>query len=507
MDHLQDNKRIAKNTLMLYVRMFLIMGVTFYSFRILLSQLGEVGYGTYNAVAGVIVLFSFLSGALTQSTQRFLSFYLGKNDEEMLKRVFSMSINVHVVICLVLLILAETVGLWFLNRYMKFLPETYSQVHVLYQLSILTFLIQVMMVPFQALIISHEKMSFYAYFSILEAALKFSAVLLLYLFTENRIIIYSGCLLITAVALWLSYRFYCIQNFSICKYKFYPDKRLFKELTTFSGWNMLGAIGNVGASQGVNMLFNVFCGVLVNAAMGIANQVSGAVAAFVSNFQTAFNPQIIKSYANGEKEYFESLLFRASRISFLLIFTIGFPIILCCPIILDIWLGEYPHFAVIFTRLIIVFCMIDALSGPLWTAAQASGRIKTYMIIISSMIFSNVPVALLLLLSGFSPVWVIWYKVIMNGCIHITRIIYLHYLIDFPIWEYIKKVMGKVAVFLLFVLPLPILLSKHSETTVASILCVIISIGISVILGSRILLIKNERKFLCDKILSVIRKS
>ncbi len=502
--HSQANRRVAKNTLMLYIRMAITMGITFFTFRILLSQLGEVGYGTYNAVAGVIVLFSFLSSAMTLSTQRFLAFYLGKNNATMLNRVFCMSLNVQALICIILLVLAETIGLWFLNRYMNFPTETYSQVHMLYQLSVLTFLVQIMMVPFQAVIISHERMSFYAYLSILEVLLKISVVFILFLFDNNRIVVYSCCLLLTSIIMWSCYRIYCKHNFTICHYKFQPDKKLFRELTEFSGWNTLGAVGNIGASQGINMLFNIFCGVLVNAAMGIANQVSGAVSSFVTNFQTAFNPQIIKSYASGEDDYFESLIFRASRVSFFLIFIIGFPILLCCPYLLRIWLGEYPAYTVIFTRLIIVASMIDALSGPLWTAAQASGRIKTYMIVISSMIFSNVPVALLLLWLDCSPIWVIGYKVTMTLFIHFTRIGYLHRLIGFPFMRYMCQVMLKVVAFLIFVLPLPLWMVIHSDDAAWSWLSMSVAVCCTLILGYGILLDKDERHFLFNIIKSGI---
>ena len=476
MDHSTDNKRIAKNTLMLYIRMLLIIGVTFFTFRILLQELGDAGYGTYNAVAGVIVLFSFLSSAMTTSTQRFFSYYLGRKEHEKLSDVYSMSINVHALICLVLLILAETIGLWFLNKYMRFPSQLYGEVNLLYQFTILSFLLQIMMVPYKAMIISHERMSFYAYFSIVESLLKLGAVLFLKLFHNNRLVIYGGALFVVTLLLGGIYHAYCKRSFNACQYRWSPDKVLFKEMTSFSGWNMLGGIGNVGASQGINMLFNIFCGVLVNAAMGISNQISAGISGFVGNFQTAFNPQLIKSYAAGDYGYFNSLIFRCSRLSFLLIFIIGFPIIVCTPLVLRIWLGTYPEIAVPFTQLTLIFCMIDALSGPLWTAAQASGRIKTYMIIISLMIFSNVPAALLLLWLGLSPVSVLIYKVAMNLTIHIVRTIYLKYHISFPAMDYYKKVMVRVGLFILMAAPVPVIYYHSHSGIIHDILTVVISV-------------------------------
>ena len=267
---------------------------------------------------------------------------------------------------------------------------------------------------------------------------------------------------------------------------------------------MLGGIGNVGASQGVNIILNIFRGVALNAAMGVSNQVAGAVSSFVSNMQTAFNPQIIKSYAAEDKEYFLSLIFRASRFSFLLIFVIGFPVILCCSTIFDIWLTETPDYAVPFTQLIIIFCMIDAISGPLWTAAQASGKIKTYMLIIATMIFTNVPAAYIILYLELSPVWLMVYKVIMNLLIHFTRIGYLHWLIDFPALTYLRKVMLPIMLYILISTPLPFILSQYTETIPENLLLVALTMCECTVFGVLILMNNNERHFVIDKVRAIL---
>ena len=503
MESNSNNKRIAKNTLMLYFRMFLIMAVTLFSFRIVLKELGEDGYGIYNVVAGVVILFSFLSGALTQSTQRFLSYHIGRKDYEELKRVFSMCINVHVVIAATILILAETIGFWFLNRYMQFPSGMSATANIVYQFSIATFVIQLLTVPYQASIISNERMSFYAYFSIIEAFLKLSAALLLTFISGNKVVVYSAALSVAALGIIFCYHIYCRRSFDHCTYSFFFDSKLFKKILSFSGWNMLGGIGNVGATQGVNIILNIFMGVALNAAMGVSNQVAGAVSAFVTNLQTAFNPQIIKSYAVNDGEYFLSLIFRASRFSFFLIFIIGFPIILCCSTIFDIWLTETPDYAVPFTQLIIIFCMIDAISGPLWTAAQASGNIKTYMIIIASLIFSNVPAAYIILYFGLSPVWLMVYKVVMNFIIHLTRIGYLHWLIKFPSFVYLKKVMLPIVVFLIAVIPTPLIIANYSDTIFEKIFLIIFTLCETSILGFHLIIKKEERRFIIEKIRSI----
>ena len=489
---------------MLYFRMFIIMGVTLFSFRIILKELGEDGYGIYNVVAGVVILFSFLSAAMTQSTQRFLSYHIGRKDYAELQRVFSMSVNVHIVIAGIILVLAETVGLWFLNTYMSFPAGMLSTANAVYQCSLVTFIIQILTVPYQASIISNERMSFYAYFSIIEAILKLSAALLLIFIVDNKVIIYAAALTIVSLCIFFTYRIYCRSNFEHCIYHYFFDSELFKKILSFSGWNMLGGIGNVGASQGVNIILNIFRGVALNAAMGVSNQVAGAVSSFVSNMQTAFNPQIIKSYAAEDKEYFLSLIFRASRFSFLLIFVIGFPVILCCSTIFDIWLTETPDYAVPFTQLIIIFCMIDAISGPLWTAAQASGKIKTYMLIIATMIFTNVPAAYIILYLELSPVWLMVYKVIMNLLIHFTRIGYLHWLIDFPALTYLRKVMLPIMLYILISTPLPFILSQYTETIPENLLLVALTMCECTVFGVLILMNNNERHFVIDKVRAIL---
>lgn len=502
-----ENKRIAKNTIMLYIRMFLVIVVTFFSFRLLLGELGDIGYGIYNVVGGIVILFSFLNTAMMQSSQRYMSYYLGRNDAEMLNKVFSVSINVHLIIGIVAFFLCETIGLWFLNSYMKFPFGSIHAVNIVYQCSIISFLCQIMTVPFQAMIISYEKMSFFAYFSIIEVMLKLSAVLILYLFDDNKLIIYSIAIVIIYCSVLLVYFIYCKKQFVACAYTSQRDSKIFKDLFSFSGWNMLGGIGNVGASQGVNIIFNIFYGVLLNAAMGVANQVGGAVSSFVSNLQIAFNPQIIKSYSSSDSNRFISLIFKSSRYSFLLIFVIGFPVILYADIILHLWLTDVPKYAVQFTQLIICFCMIDAMSGSLWTAAQACGKIRNYMIIISLLIFSNVPIAYLLLSMKYSPICVIQYKVVANIVIHIFRIIYLHKLIDFPSLLYCRKVMLPIIYTILICIPVPIFLKSLHNGLSWDILVFIFCIIQCGIFGLFILMTKVERNFLIEKLKLKIIKS
>ncbi|MDE5627232.1 MAG: lipopolysaccharide biosynthesis protein [Candidatus Amulumruptor sp.] len=502
-----DNKRIARNTLMLYIRMFMIMGVSLVTFRLLLQTLGETDYGIYNVVGGVVVLFAFLNNAMSQSSQRFFAYYIGNNDKLMLSRMFSASVAIHLIIAAIAFVLAETVGLWFLNSYMNFPPDSMPAVNIVYQSCIAVFIIQILIIPYHASIISYERMSFYAYLSIIEVVLKLSAVLILFLFNTRRLVIYSYAIVGVTLIIALFYRFYCRRRFDVCRTAVSFDKEIIMQLAGFSGWNMLGGIGNIGASQGVNIIFNIFHGVALNAAMGVANQVSGAVSSFVSNFQTAFNPQIVKSYANNEIRDFQSLIFRASRVSFGLIFVIGLPVILLAKSILSVWLTEVPQYAVEFTQLIVIFCMIDAISGPLWTAAQASGRIKSYMIIISLMIFSNVPAAFVILYLGYSPVWVFVYKVAMNLLIHFVRIGYLLYSIDFPGWRYLMRVMIPILCTVAAVLPIPLFLMWRgvAEDIPGAIAVASVAVVEGIVTFLFILLTRHERDIVFKKFSRYLR--
>ena len=480
--------------------MLILMIVSLFTFRELLKLLGVDDYGIYNVVGGVVILFSFISNAMTQANQRFLAYNLGKGDKDNLQYVFSTILNVQFVVGCIILLLAETIGLWFINHKMNFPNHTIASVNWVYQFSILTFLFHLIQIPYTSAIIAHEKMAYFSYFGIGEAILKFGVVLSLGLFSNNRLILYSIFLAGSSFLILVTYWFFCKKTFSICSYKFFWSKPMFKEIISFSSWNMLGGIANVGASQGVNIIYNIFCGVIVNAAMGVSNQVSAAVSSFVTNMQTAFNPQIIKSYASNDLDYFYSLIFRSSRFSFLLVFVIGFPIILCCNTVFDIWLTDIPEYAVPFTQLIIVFCMIDALSGSLWTAAQASGKVKIYMIIIASLIFTNVPAAYLILWLGFSPVYVMLFKVIMNFIVHLTRVGYLHWLICFPSMRYIRQVMLPILCFVLVAVPLPLLFEKYTHSIIANILLMVATAIFCAIIGFNIVLTKSERTFILNKI-------
>ena len=503
----EDNRRIAKNTLILYFRMFLLMGVSLYTVRLLLMELGVIDYGIYNVTGGIIILFTFLNNAVTQSTQRYLAFYLGKRDQVALNEVFSMSINIFMCMMFVVVVLAETIGLWFLNSKLFFPPEKMTEVNITYQITIITFVAQFMQIPFRASIIAHEKMEFYAYLSIFEVFLKLGSVLVLMLFENNKLIVYAAALFVSTFTILNCYNFYCRKYFSECKYKKIWDKKWLKELTGFYGWNILEGVGQVSATQGFNMLFNIFCSLTVNAALAVCNQVLVAVNSFLTNFLVAFNPQIVKNYASGNREYFLELVFRCSKLGFGLMFVICIPVILYCKQYLNMWLDEVPTYTVEFVQIFMAFLLIDALSGPFWTSAQAIGRLKVYSIMMSVILLITLPVAYILLHSGVSPVWVVFIRLVQNIVTHTTRIFYLKNTISFPALKYCKKVLLPALLLSIVSLPIVLLLCDiNIDGFFITVVITLLTVIVLCLLCYFILLDKKERGFINDKVLSFISK-
>lgn len=410
-----STSRIAKNTLFLYFRQILIMLVSLYTVRVVLDILGAEDYGIYNVVAGVVVLFSFVNNAMATSVQRYLTFYIGKNDAEKTQTVFSRSLVIHGLICLVFILLAESIGVWFLNTKLNIPAERSTAAFWCYQAAVVTTLMNIIRVPYNAVIIAYEKMSFFAGLSIVEAVMKLLVVFLLEISSFDKLAAYSFLLAAVALVVLAVYVFYCGRNFATAHYKKSADKDLGRELVSFSGWSLFGAAANVANSQGTNIVLNIFTDVTVNAAMGIANQVNAAVYSFVGNFQTAFNPQIVKNWAAGEKEQFYILLQRASKFSFYLLFLIVLPLHLNCEFVLGLWLKNVPEYSVSFVRLILIWSLLESLNGPLYTAVQATGRIKMYQTILGILNLLNLPLTITAFFLKASPVWLLYIRIGLNA--------------------------------------------------------------------------------------------
>jgi len=416
------------------------MLVSLYTVRIVLEALGAEDFGIFNVVGGIVVLFTSLNWAMTSATQRFLNFALGQNDVEQVRNVYSASLVIHVLVALLIVVLAQTVGLWFFYTWLNIPAERQTAAFVVYQFSVATAMIGVLQVPYRATIIAYEKMSFFATISIVEAVLRLGVVFLLPIILFDKLVVYAFLVNVTGIVVFLIHKVYCNRTFESARFRYCRDKGLFRQLLGFSGWNFFGEVANVSRGHGSNLLINVFHGVTVNAAMGIATQVNSAVYQFVSNFQVAFSPQIIKLYSAKEYDYFMRLIFRTAKMSFCLLFFFVLPLYINAEFVLRIWLSNVPEYAVVFTQLILLFSLVSAISGPLVTSIRATGDIKKYQIIISFLIFVNLPLSLLFLWLGFSPIWVLIVRIASEALNLIWRIIFLGGKIKLPVMVFFREV-------------------------------------------------------------------
>lgn len=501
MSNTENNKRIAKNTLLLYFRMMLIMLVSLYTVRVVLDTLGVIDFGIYNVVGGVVVMFSFLSNTMASASQRFFAFDIGRNDMPQLKRTFSMTVIIYVFIGLIILLFAETLGLWFLNTQMVIPLERMEAANWIYQFSILSFLITIMTIPFNAIIIARENMSVYAYISIVEVILKLVVVYLLILFTSDKLKLYAILMFTTTLIISFIYFVICKRKYEETNFKYYWDKGLFKTLISYSGWNLFGALAGVINNQGINILLNVFFGPVVNAARGIAYQVSSAVNQFVMSFTTAVNPQITKYYAINEKEKMTDLVFKSSKYSFFLVFIIAMPVLLETHFILALWLKIVPDYVVLFTRLVIINALIDSLSFSLQTVAQATGKIKFYQSVVGGMMLLNLPISYILLYLKFLPQITIYVSIVISIICLILRLWMLKKLVNFPISEYFQKVIKKVGItsILAFVFPL-IVTFQMDDNFSRFIIVLIISLILIVLSIFYVGLSVKEQQYFIDEI-------
>jgi len=456
-----SNKTIAKNTFFLYFRMLLVMGVSLYTSRIILQQLGISDFGIYTLVGGIVAMFSFFNSAMSSATQRYLSYYIGKEDECKLKKTFSATLTIHFGIALLFFILAETLGLWYVNYKMVFPADKTYEVNVVYQFSILTFLLNIIQVPYNALIIARERMKIYAYMSVLEALLKLSTVFYLMWLSTNKLISYAILLFVVSFIIRIFYQIYCRREFQESKYIFFYDKCFFIELVSYSGWNLFGNIAAVAKGQGVNIVLNLFYGTVVNAAYGISNQLVSAVNMFVVNLQMAFNPRIIINYSQGNIKQTEYLIFQGSKISFVLLLLLVMPILLNTEYILKLWLTEVPPNTRLFVQLALIGVLVESLSGTLMTGAQATGKIKWYQIIIGTLIFLNLPISYMALRIGFEAYSVFVISVIVSIISLIFRLFFLKKIMHFNLKKYFTDVLLKVFITLILLLLYSFLYKKY----------------------------------------------
>jgi len=495
-DTATSNKRIAKNTILLYIRTFFVMLISLYTSRAILDALGETDFGIYNLVGGIVVLFSFMNSAMTTATQRFLNYELGKGNTRQVKRVFSMSLTAHICIAFLILILGETLGLWFVLTQLNIPLERYEASIWVYHLSLIGCCVNILRIPYSACIIAYERMSFFAYVSILESVLKLMIVFMLAIAPIDALVFYAVLMLVVICVVNSLYILYCNHKFDTARYHFFWDKLLFKQLMFFSGWSMFGSLASTGVAQGMNILLNIFYGVVLNAALGISHQVHSAVSSFVSSFQTAFSPQIVKTYAAGQKNDLEKLICRTSRFSYCLVFIFAPAIIVCITPILETWLTIVPEYTREFTIVTILLCMIDALSGPLWVSVQATGEIRNYQLLLSFISLLNLPFMYVMLLLGISPIWVVGIRVIIAVIIHFVRVGYLGHKMNFPVIYYMRDVMIRVTIMTCISIPLCIILSHYTNRLFLSAIVFALIVLQNSILSFVVGMSRNERSHL-----------
>lgn len=440
-----SNKRIATNTLFLYVRMLLTIAVNLYAVRVIWQVLGIDDYGIYNVVGGIVLMFQFLNGAMISTSQRFISFELGRGDQESLKRTFSISVTTHILLSIAILVLAETVGLWFLNAKMNIPDDRMYAANWVYQCSVLAFLVGVVSVPYNACIVAHEHMKAYGYFGVLEVVLKLAIVYLLMIISFDKLIVYAVLVLCVAVVMRLIYGVYCHRHFAECCYRFVKDNKLMGDMFSFAGWSFVGNLGFSVRDQGVNILVNLFFSVTMNAAKGIASQVSYVVRGFTQNFQMALNPQITKRYAAGEIESMTQLLRAGCKYSFFLIMLLATPLYFAAGPVLSLWLDEIPPYAIGFLRLTLMVVLIDSMVSPIVTAIQATGRIKKFQIVISVIMFSTFPIAWLWLKIDSSNPYVVMYVLIIASIVGLyARLRLLQEQMTFSMTDFFRRVIFRV---------------------------------------------------------------
>lgn len=498
----ENNKRIAKNTIMLYFRLLFSMVVSLYTSRVILNALGVEDFGIYNVVGGIVVIFGFLNNAMSASTQRFLTFEMGKENQNQLNRIFSMSITIHAIIALVVLLLAETAGLWLLNTQLTIPHDRMSAANWVYQFSIFSFVITILYVPYNAMLIAHERMNVFALVSILEVVLKLLITILVFWLGFDKLKLYAVLAFCISLIIGIIYTIYCRFAFSECKFHLFWDKQLSGEMSSFASWNLLGVFAGIAYSQGVNLILNVFFGPVVNAARGIAYQVQGAINAFVTNFQVAVNPPLIKSYASGDFQYMYSLVFSASKYSFYLLFVISLPVMLETDFILQLWLKTVPEYTSIFTRLVLIDVLICSLSGSLQAMALSSGKIKIYQIVVSGILLLNLPISFILLKLGYAPQFTFIASIVTSLAALFARLLVLKMIVSFPVHFFFTNVLYKVIVVFFVGSIIPYCLSYQTTNSMKQFFFVVLISTTSVICSVWLLGINKSEKLLLKTILS-----
>ena len=498
----ENNKRIARNTLLLYFRMLFLMIISLYTSRIVLNALGVEDFGIYNVAGGVVAMFSILSGSLSAAISRFITYELGKNNILKLKVIFSSAITIQIGLGIVIVFFAETIGIWLLNTQMNIPIERMVAANWVLQFSIITFIINLISVPYNAVIIAHEKMSAFAYISIFEAIGKLLIAYLITISPIDKLIFYAILMCVVAIAIQFLFMVIIVNDFDECRFHFIWNKQIFQQIFSFAGWNFIGASSAVLRDHGGNIIINLFCGPTVNAARGIAFQVNNAIQGFVSNFMTALNPQITKSYAVKNYTYMMTLIFQGARLSFYMLLLLSLPIIINTHYLLTLWLNTVPEHTVLFVRLVLIFAMSESISGPLITAMLATGNIRNYQIIVGGLQMLNLPISYILLSLGAIPETVLIVAVLISQCCLMARLYMLKKMIKLKIKDYLKKVYFNIITVSIIAIILPICMQERLAENfinflLSSLICMLCTYLSIYYIGCSY----EERKFIYNKFL------
>lgn len=464
-----DNKRIAKNTVFLYVRSIIMLLISLYTSRVVLKVLGVEDFGIYNVVGGMVAMLSILSSTLSSASQRFITYALGKGDSHQLKKVFTTSVSLHFVLGLIIVVLLEILGVWFLNMKMNIPPERLNAARWVLHFSIISFFVNVICVPYNALITAHEKMDAFAYIGILDGVLRLVIVFMLYIIPFDKLIVYSILTVCVSLLIRLIYTVYCKRHFSEANnIKLSIDGPLFKEMFAFCGWNLLGNGSLVLRNQGVDIVLNLFWGVTINAAKGVSNQVQNAVHKLVGDFTTSIKPQLTKSIAIKDMDRAYGLMKNGGRYSFYLMMVFSIPIIINAPRLLSIWLSVVPDYAAAFVRLTMFYLLCDSFSRLLIHAILSQGQIRNYQIVVAGVKLLAVPIVYISLKLGSGPLIGVWINIVLEIVCLVLRLFYTKKLLAFDAFSYLKIIVKCSGVFVLAFIPAALFYKYISNQLVIS---------------------------------------
>lgn len=505
-NHNSNNKRIAKNTLVLYVRMLILMAISLYTSRVILDALGVEDFGVYNVVGGFVALFGVLSKSLSTAASRFLNFEMGTGNRERLRNIFSTTLIIQALLALIIVIVGEIVGLWFVNYKMVIPADRLDAANWVFQFSVLTFCINLLIVPYNAAIIAHEKMSVFAYVSIYDGIVRLLICYLIIISPYDRLVSYAFFMTLIPLSVMMIYVWYCKKKYYECRFRLIWDKILLKEIFGFASWNVIGASSAILRNQGGNILINLFCGPVANAARAVANQVLSAVRSFVDSFMTALKPQITQSYARGDRDYMMTLLFQGSRFSYYMLLVLCLPIMFSADYLLHIWLKNVPEHSVSFVQLTLIFSMIESISTPLITAQLATGKVRNYQILVGGLQVLNVPISYVFLRLGGPPESILYVAIFISVCCLFARLYMLNKYIHLRAGDFVVKVLVNAAIVSFMSVLIPLFLKimiKNNFTFVSFVYLTIVCLLSSMLSILYIGCSRMERKFVYSKALSL----